>query len=148
MAEQSRQTRVLTGVAVSGVVVAGLVLAGVMVARGSGTSADEVAGTVERPALVFHEPTPAATAATSFGAGSYIVGRDIELGRYSGGLDREVIANCFWKQTDAEGGDLDNDGKDRPNQVLSLMTEGSHLVVAGENCTFSRLPDQVAVSSR
>ncbi|MCE0540221.1 hypothetical protein LWF15_32480 [Kineosporia rhizophila] len=138
MAQRSRYVLGLLGVAV----VAGLLVAGVVATRGgSAANADDLPTRTVRPSLVFQEPTPAATAATSFGAGSYVVGRDIELGRYSGGLDREVIANCFWQQTDTEGAELDNDGKDRPNQVLTLLTEGTRLVVAGENCTFDRLPD-------
>jgi hypothetical protein len=86
--------------------------------------------------MIFVSHTPAASPARSFTAGSYIVGRDIELGRYSAGAD---VSECQWLQRDSAGTVVDRSGADRPTQVLTLSTRGSELVVTGAGCTFMRL---------
>lgn len=106
----------------------------------AGSSGGGAVAPTEAP-LVFESHAPAKTPATAFGEGSYVVGQDIEPGRYSGGTDAEVIADCRWQQNDAEGARLDGSGADRPTQVLTLRTDGSQLVVAGAKCEFVRLPD-------
>ncbi len=98
-----------------------------------------------RSPLVFETHTPATTPASTIGAGSYVVGQDVELGRYSAGDD--VVAQCRWLQTDDEGNLLDADDANRPTQVLTLSSEGTKLVVAGDDCVFTRLPDGEAGNS-
>ncbi|WP_430791754.1 hypothetical protein [Actinoplanes sp. G11-F43] len=95
------------------------------------------AGEPETPELEFVAPVPAATPAESFGAGSYVVGRDVALGRYSAG---DAVASCRWIQRDGSGAVLDRDGVDRPTQVLTLSAPDTELVVDGPGCTFARLP--------
>lgn len=123
------------GIAVGIAVVAGLLL--------GGCSSSERSGQIEpspvAPDLVFQEHTPASTPATSFGAGSYVVGQAVQPGRYSAG--EGTAEQCRWRQSDSDGGALDASGAGRPTQVLTLITEGSRLVVAGEQCRFGRLPD-------
>ncbi len=115
--------------------VAGLLLGGCSSSGRSG----RIEPSPVSPDLVFEEHPPAATPATSFGAGSYVVGQDVRPGRYSAGED--AAEQCRWRQSDSEGGALDASGADRPTQVLTLITEDSRLVVAGEQCRFRRLPD-------
>lgn len=91
-------------------------------------------GPSEAP-LVYMSHTPAASPAVSFTAGSYVVGKDIALGRYSANADA-----CQWIQRDSTGAILDRSGPDRPTQVLTLSATDSELVVSGPNCTFTRLP--------
>ncbi|GAA1645675.1 hypothetical protein [Actinoplanes couchii] len=87
--------------------------------------------------LVFVTPSPAASPAQSFGPGSYLVGRDVELGRYSAG---DTVTRCRWLQRDSAGTFLDGNAADRPTQVLTLSAEDSELVVAGDGCSFTRMP--------
>lgn len=89
------------------------------------------------PPPVFVPHTPAASPAHSFTAGSYIVGQDVELGRYSADAN---AGTCRWLQRDSSGALLDRSGEDRPTQVLTLSARGSELVVAGAGCSFARLP--------
>jgi hypothetical protein len=111
-------------------------LAAVLLAGCSdGTDRSSPTPPTETP-LVFVSHTPAASPARSFTAGSYVVGQDIELGRYSAGTD---VSGCQWLQRDNAGMEIDRSGADRPTQVLTLTTRGSELVVAGAGCTFVRL---------
>ena len=118
----------------SGAVAVAVVLAG------AGCSADEVTPSQPRTRatpLVFTPHPTAATPTRSFGAGSYVVGSDVEPGRYSAGAG---ITGCQWIQRDRTGEVLDRDGVDRPTPVLTLATAGSQLVVAGDLCRFELLP--------
>lgn len=87
--------------------------------------------------LVYLSHSPATTPARTFAAGSYLVGQDIELGRYSAGAD---VGRCSWVQRDSAGKLLDRSGDGRPTQILTLSARGTQLVVAGAGCTFVRLP--------
>lgn len=98
---------------------------------------DPTPGRPTETPLVFVPHPPAATPARSFTAGSYIVGQDVELGRYSAGAD---VSGCQWLQRDSAGTVLDRSGDARPTQILTLSTRDSELVVTGAGCMFVRMP--------
>jgi hypothetical protein len=117
-------------------VAAGLLAVITLAGCGSGSEGPDPVKPTATP-LVFVSHTPAATPARSFTAGSYLVGQDVELGRYSTGAGG---GGCRWLQRDSSGAVIDQSGPDRPTQVLTLLTRGSELVVDGAGCTFERMP--------
>ena len=125
---------IIVGFAVLVVVVGGLV--------GTGKFSTDRPAEPERinynPQLHNPEPEPAPTAAstpakpaTSAGNGTYLVGTDLQAGRYK--TDGNTASSCYWERTKDASGELDsiiaNDSFDGPGYVT---------VNAGEYVKFSR----------